>query len=80
MPDDIVIKIARDESAYANKERKTVYHLPDDPKVTQSLKKYTYRTADYTMGSIVEYENPFQDVYKRQTMDRLSPMMVLLRW
>ena len=72
MPDDIVIKIARDESAYANKERKTVYHLPDDPKVTQSLKKYTYRTADYTMGSIVEYENPFHGLELKGDKYQLS--------
>ena len=58
-PHDAVYAIAEDRSGFINKERHKVYQLPDDEAVTETLCKYTYVADDYSIGSIVNYENPF---------------------
>ncbi len=59
IPDDVVYAIEEDRNRFINKERRKVYHLPDDETVTENLCKYTYVGDGYAIGSLVDYENPF---------------------
>jgi hypothetical protein len=55
-PSDVIYAIALDrDKRYDNKERKAIYTIPD-VEVSESLKKYTHVTPEYTMGSVVQQE------------------------
>ena len=55
LPDPVVMALVRDsEKTFENKERKQIYQIPDDPLVTESLKKYSYVTPNYVMGGIMQ--------------------------
>lgn len=54
-PSDIVLSIVRDQiKRFNNKERKTIYQIPDDTSITESLKKYTHVSPEYILGSVVQ--------------------------
>lgn len=53
MPPDALFEIAVDERTIENKERHQNYTLLDDKTVTESVRKYTYRTPEYAVGSFV---------------------------
>ena len=57
VPSDTLVSIAADRNKeYVNKERKQVFQLPDDPAITESVKKYTYVTSDYALGAINQFD------------------------
>ncbi|WP_169088024.1 S-layer homology domain-containing protein [Paenibacillus sp. PL91] len=58
-PSDVLYALARDRNKrLTNKEKKAVYTIPDIPtrNKTETLKKYTHVTPEYTLGSIVQQE------------------------
>lgn len=58
-PSDVLYALARDRNKrLTNKEQKAVYTIPDIPtrNKTETLKKYTHVTPEYTLGSIVQQE------------------------
>ena len=58
MPPDEIFDIALDEGRYIeNRERHSVYTLMDDKMVEESERKYTYRTPEYSVGSLIYREN-----------------------
>ncbi len=60
--DDTVYEIANaDKIGLVNKETQKTHHLPDDEEVETS-NKYTYFGDGYSLGCLVNYENPFHDV------------------
>jgi len=58
-PSDVLYALNRDrDKRLTNKERKSVYTIPDIPtrEKTETLKKYTHVTPNYTLGSVVQQE------------------------
>ncbi|GBG11225.1 hypothetical protein PAT3040_06017 [Paenibacillus agaridevorans] len=58
-PSDVLYALNRDrDKRLTNKEKKSVYTIPDIPsrEKTETLKKYTHVTPDYTLGSVVQQE------------------------
>ena len=56
-PSDTLLSIASDRSKeYESRERHQAFQLPDDPGITESMKKYNYVTEDYGMGAINQFE------------------------
>lgn len=54
-PPDVVLSIVRDQTKrFDNRERKTIYQIPDDVSITESLKKLTHVTPEYMLGSVVQ--------------------------
>ena len=60
--DDTVYELANaNKTGLVNKETQKTHHLPDDEEVETS-NKYTYFGNGYSLGCLVNYENPFHDV------------------
>ncbi|MBR2036522.1 MAG: hypothetical protein IKA09_02215 [Lachnospiraceae bacterium] len=60
--DDTVYELANaNKTGLVNKETQKIHHLPDDEEVETS-NKYTYFGDGYSLGCLVNYENPFHDV------------------
>ena len=58
MPPDEIFDIALDDERYIeNRERHSVYTLLDDKTVEESVRKYTYRTPEYSVGCSVFVDN-----------------------
>lgn len=57
-PSDAVYAIALDrDKRFDNKERKAIYTIPDSySDASQSIKKYTHVTPEYTLGSVQQQE------------------------
>ncbi|WP_214627773.1 family 16 glycoside hydrolase [Paenibacillus agaridevorans] len=54
-PSEVLVNLVRDQTKrFNNIERKTIYQLPDDSSITQSLKKYTHVTPNYMLGSVIQ--------------------------
>lgn len=74
IPDKVVTSFAREgDKRFTNLERKRLYAIPDDWKVTESLRKYSHVTPNYILGSVLYYEDPYKnavlkgDKYYRDT-------------
>ena len=52
------------KAAYIHAEKRRIYTIPDDPKLTGMLTKYAYVTPDYIIGSLVESDNLPETSYK----------------
>lgn len=60
--DDTVYELANaDKTGLVNKQTQKTHHLPDDEEIETS-NKYTYFGDGYSLGCLVNYDNPFHDV------------------
>lgn len=45
------------QKRFANKERRSIYMIPDDLLITDTMEKYTYTTPVYSLGCVVHVDN-----------------------
>lgn len=58
-PSSLLMQIVRDpDKRFNNLERKHIYHMPVDPTIGESLKKYTHITPNYVLGAVVQQDLP----------------------
>lgn len=57
VPHDVIYDIAFEEGKrFANKERRSIYMIPDDLLITDTMEKYTYTTPTYSLGCVVHVD------------------------
>jgi len=58
IPDAVIYDMAFEENRrFENKERRSIYAIPDDLLITDTMEKYTYTTPTYSLGCVVHVDD-----------------------
>ena len=58
IPDAVIYDMAFEEDRrFENKERRSIYAIPDDLLITDTMEKYTYTTPTYSLGCVVHVDD-----------------------